>query len=220
MPALESAARGAADRYETMGYTVLKGIHTIPKASLLILDSLERLQGPCPSQEWVTVVVYMVAKGIPVTTVPCCDSVGGDVRKLPRADLLEHVPATASSTQFIIHEDFKLQFGEVLRALRVCASASGSKWSIGKTPASGAERPIAPKPAGSGIDANSKETQGNERLSKMVINNLPDLWSFLQQSRRLRNGRSAAIFWGPSGVTLNVMRIPCKISFVSLYTFQ
>ena len=162
-------------------------------ASLLILDSLERLQGPCPSQEWVTVVLYMVAKGIPVTTVACCDSVGGDVRKLPRADLLEHVPATASGTQFIIHEDFKQQFGEVLQALRVCASASGSKWSIRTF--RGAERPIPPKPACSGIDANSKESQGRGFFLKVAITNLPELWSFLQQSRRLRNGRSAAIFW-------------------------
>jgi hypothetical protein len=198
MPSLQAATTTGtktASEYENMGYTVLQGVHTIGKASLLIIDSLERLQGPCPSQEWVAAFLYMVAKGIRVTTVACCNSVGGDVRKLPRANLLEHVPATDRYVEFIVHADFKRQFGDILRALRECASASGGNWRIGKTSACGDKRLIARQPACGSESANDAAKKKSPQKMKVEIETLPEMWTFLQQSRRLRNGRSASIFW-------------------------
>ena len=37
--------------YKNMGYAVLEGRHTTAKADLVIIDSLERLQGPCLSED-------------------------------------------------------------------------------------------------------------------------------------------------------------------------
>ena len=88
MPEEDEAASGAiAD-----GYEQISGIHACMTADLVILDDLARLHEEEADQRWVLLLLYIVARGLPVTTAATASSLRGHMRKLPVASVREHVP--------------------------------------------------------------------------------------------------------------------------------
>ena len=201
MPAIPTAACGAVpeSRYAEMGYTIQRGLHGCRTATILIVDTLERLHEPaCPSQDWVIAVVYMVAKGIPITTAACCNAVGGDVRKLPRSHIVDHDPAIKNRLQILYQEQFKRQHRDVIEACSSCAGMPGSMWEIK------ALRGAATAPARGGTTATSGDTGGSvpasggndkTRPRRCEVSCLNDIWQLAKQLRRVRNVRTAPVVW-------------------------
>ena len=218
MPPHDTAACGAVSeaRYTEMGYTILRGMHSSRLASIFIIDSLESLHGSCPSKDWVICAVYIVAKGIPVTTAACCDACAGDVRKLPRSNIIEHVPANANTVEFTFQADFKRQHRVVVDAVRNCCQDEDSKWNIrdqktverkkcdarGSAPAcGGAQRSTVGSTAcgsaqTSGVGSPSGGCNAkSKRSERYEVCSLADMWQILQQLRRVRNDRTAPVLW-------------------------
>ena len=211
MPPYNAAAGGAVseDRYKEMGLVIDKGLHCCRLASIWIVDSLERLHGACPSEEWIICVIYIVAKGIPITTTKCCTAVGGDVRNLPRSNSVEHVPATNRNVVFTLQADFKRQYAGVVEAIRSCLGPD-SKWklqdpgkakAVAKPKAKPKAKPVHGGPQGSGAaaaaggaDTQSQRPTANQTV-RCEVGCLNDLWEVLQRVRRVVNSRTAPVLW-------------------------
>ena len=221
MSSYNAAAGGAVskERYTEMGYAIVEGVHRCRFASILIIDSLQRLHGACPTQDWVICAIYMVAKGIPVTTTACGQSRGGDVRKLPLSNIIQHIPVNTRNVEFTFSVEFSRQHRDAVEAVRNCSQDKGSEWEIfdakkkKKKTTARAAAPARGGANGSGVgsaacgadqevhasgggDAPVKKARANVNARVCCeVNSLADLWLFLQQLRRLRNDRAAPVVW-------------------------
>ena len=226
MPPYDAAASGAVleTKYVEMGYQIENGTHSCRNASLLIIDSLERFHGPCPSQEWIICAVYMVAKGIPLTTAACANARGGNVRLLPSSNVVHLIPANSRNVDFTFQVEFTRQHMEVVDAVRHCCQDPGSKWKINDNKCKGKVKPpsksqcseaarsarqgscaavpsrggkqvsVAALPACGG-DEIPTGPKRNERRLHCDVGCLTDLWTVIQQLRRVRNTRGAPVLW-------------------------
>jgi len=199
-----------------MGYATLLGEHRCAQAQLVIIDSLERFHGPCPSEEWVVHVTYIVAKGIPVTTAACCWGAFGDLREIPHSNFVEHIPATEQNVELDFDEGFQLRHKHAVRAVRACQG----HWKVKKTK-SNVTRPalLRPAPAGggtsgsrapacgggsrsssSGLESSAPASGGQiqakgKKVVVAPVSSLEDLWQLLQMLRRIRNSKGAPLIW-------------------------
>lgn len=194
LPGYTSAACGA-DSIESiigMGYQVRDGVDCCEKASLVIIDHLERFHGSCPAAEWLVHLTYIVGYGITVTTASCCASVVGNVRHLPRSDLIEHRPACEVDTTFFFEDDFKLRHPLVVSAVKACAASPKSQWSVVKkkirAPVTTASRAVK-RPPEAAIRKRSKKKLYIE------VAGLESCWQSLLSLRRVRNIRTAPLVW-------------------------
>ena len=216
-----SAACGAVPEtnYTAKGYTIERGVHSCRFASLIVTDSMQRLHGPCPSQDLVICAIYIVAKGLPLTTVACANARGGDVRLIPHAHIVEHVPANIRRVDFSFHVDFKRQHSTVIEAVRNCCDGTDGKWKVvdfketarpcqGRSAARGprgAQVACATTPARGGAQGSAvilPASSGDGRLKsnrnkvcRCEVSCMTDLWQCLQTLRRVKNHATAPLVW-------------------------
>ena len=204
LPDCDAAACGAATNqsFKEMGYATLLGQHRCDKAQLVIVDSLQRLIGSCPEEDWVIHATYIVAKGIMVTTAATCQDVSGDLRQIPQSHFIEHVPATEQPVEFDFDEGFKKRHAQVVRA--VINACQDGHWKVKKNTKQKAKNPRERAPACGGAittdletpaTASGGQTRGKKRLMVVPVGSLLDLWQLLQGLRKIRNSRGAPLIW-------------------------
>ena len=93
-------------------------------------DNLEKLNGNFVSEEWMVHLIYIVAKGMPITTEECAGKCGEGVETLRPSQLIEHQATKTSSNVFFLSEDFKTRYPAALKALNNCVKLQDSKWTI------------------------------------------------------------------------------------------
>ena len=193
LPSYSTAACGAVpiEQFEGMGYKACSGRHSCATAHLVVVDSLERFHGSCPSEEWVVHFIYIVGKGLPVTTSSCCWRHGGRLGQLPRSDLVEHVPTLSQSMDFEFSREFRRMHSDAVTAVSHCADQKSSLWRILR---SGNSANASAAACGASLAA---ETSGKKKpKSKLVrIGGLGDLWQMCQVLRRVRNSKEAPFVW-------------------------
>ena len=190
LPSYTSAASGA-DSIESltkMGYQVQDGLGCCERAQLVIIDALERFHDPCPDAGWLVHLTYIVGRGITVTTASCCASVGGNVRRLARSDLIEHRPASEVDTTFTIGADFKRRHPQVVEALKDCADYANSKWRV--------EKAKAPVAASGALNRPPEPTRsGGRKKLHIEVTGLESCWQSILSLRRVRNIKTAPLVW-------------------------
>lgn len=206
LPDCDAAACGAATKesFKEMGYSTLLGEHRCNKAQLVIVDSLERLSGSCPDEDWVIHATYIVAKGIMVATAAACQDAGGDPRKIRQSHFIQHIPATEQPVEFDFDEAFKRRHREVVEAVHECL---GGRWTVkkkkGKQTATTA-RGGAPACGGAITDslgspapASGAQTRGRGKKQLMVVpvGTLEHMWQLLQGLKKIKNSRGASVIW-------------------------
>ena len=153
-------------------------------------------------------MIYITAKGIPLTTAASCWAAGGHLRILQRCDFLEHEAADQEPTVFTMSKTMQDQYPEVYKALRAACGAKGSKWQMGKRQktdvgsASGdrLRPPVATSSASSGQLKQKAPASGGAKASspKMSVDvdvSLGSLWERLKMMRRVRNTKDAPLLW-------------------------
>ena len=154
-------------------------------------------------------MIYITAKGIPLTTATSCWAVGGRLMRLQRSDFLEHVAADQEPAVFAVCQVLRDEHPEVYKAMRAVCGAKGSKWQMKKRPKTGrgsasgdrVSPQVMHSSAGSGQCEDKAPASGGARAppSKKPVDvdvtSLNSLWVRLQMMRRVRNTKDAPLLW-------------------------
>ena len=154
-------------------------------------------------------MLYITAKGIPLTTAKSCWAVGGRLSRLQRSDFLEHVAADQEPTVFSIGRALREQHPEVYRAVRAVCGAKESKWQIGNRPKTGPGSASGDRVGPQLMPGSTKSPQlqqeapasGGAKASAskkpvhVDVTSLGSLWEKLQMVRRVRNTKDAPLLW-------------------------
>ena len=82
------------------GLALEHDVHSCRASNLAIVDSLDKLNGNFVSEEWMVHLIYIVAKGMPITTEECAGKCGEGVETLRPSQLIEHQATKTSSNVF------------------------------------------------------------------------------------------------------------------------
>jgi len=190
------------ESYKDMGLELEGGRHRCRRASLFVVDSLECFHGPCPTMELVICILYVVARGIPVTTVKYVDEKKGNVQKLHPRSFVKHNVGTDKAVEWSFDQQFKQQFPDIVDAVHHCTEAANSKWKVVK-PVKGS-RSVGTPAVSANSDRESRslandgkqqpKTRGPQK-QKLYVETLSQLWGMLQQLRSTINSEAAAVIW-------------------------
>ena len=154
-------------------------------------------------------MIYITAKGIPLTTAASCWAVGGRLLRLQRSDFLEHVAADQEPTVFSISQALQGEHPEVYKAMRVVCGAKGSNWQIGKRPKTGMGSASGDRVGPQVVHSSTKSSQlqpkapasggakasPSKKPTDVDVTSLGSLWERLQLMRRVRNTKDAPLLW-------------------------
>jgi hypothetical protein len=177
LPAGVRAACGAVP----CGYSEVEGRHGCLRADMIVVDSLQRFHTAHADEAFLLHMLYIVARGLPVTTATCALKVQGHVRSLPRADVIEHAQLKLQKIEFLFENNFRRRHPEVLEAMSNCGGLAGSRWQI-------VGRFGDPRPAASGAE-------GSRRIGQLRVADLASFWDWLKSHRVVVNSKHARFFW-------------------------
>ena len=101
LPKHDEAASGAI----SAGYETRTGTHACKTADMVILDEFDRLHEEKADQAWVLHLLYIVARGLPVTTAAVALSLRGDMRKNTSSDKRSRTRTSDAKTDsFLSHK--------------------------------------------------------------------------------------------------------------------
>ena len=186
LPARDQAACGAVP----VGYEERSGVQRCRYAHMVLFDSLERLDADVAEEEWVVHLLYIVAKGLPITTQACAARVGGQVRRLNLTEIIAHSPMKTLSVEFLLADRFRRQHPSVVSSLSACSALDGSEWrtvrDFSRAPARGGAQPKAPARGGA---------RGTKKKEQVRVDDLTSLWEWLKATRRMVNSQHVRMAW-------------------------
>ena len=210
LPAYNSAACGAM----AAGYETRSGLHACRTAHMAIVDDLGRFHSDEADVEWVMHVLYIVARGIPITTAAGALSANGEMKTIPATSLREHEPQMKRRLLFLIAKKLNDECPALATALRAVEQMTSSAWrveltdeigvpaqSARATAASGASRQTPPNGASSTArrpKAAAKRRGRPVAAAKEVEVRVPDLatmWAWLKSNRRTVNAKYTRMCW-------------------------
>ena len=213
VPEYNSAACGA----QAAGYETRAGHHACRTAHVVIVDDMARLHSDHADLEWVLHLLYIVARGLPVTTAACASSVNGDVKKMPRTSFREHKPQMTRLVNFLIAKQLNAEHPALASALRAIEQMPSSAWRVkltgdigaSATAASGAHRAASASSAASGafdktpairrpnVVAKSRwgRPVGAVKVADVNVPDLATMLAWLRSNRRTVNANYTRMCW-------------------------
>ena len=107
-------------------------------------------------------LIYTICLGKPVVSLQNWQSAGGDPAKVDATLIIHHVPAVEEPAHVLCGGD---AMTAIRRALRHCAKAEGSKWTVSSKPPHDTARQARPP---------------------VVLNDLHEAWKFVLRRRRVK----------------------------------
>ena len=159
---------------------VLAGVHRCRDAQLVVLDTIARLHEILPADASSVIhMIYIMGLGKQVTTLDSWTHLRGDfsTQGAARSVIKHQAVSETTRVEFVLAQNFKNAYPEVIAALRACVSPEKSKWSI--------VRELSARPGVS--------------LKQVHVNSLSGLWEWLQLHRRIVNARGKAKVWCEGG---------------------
>ena len=202
--------------------------HSCNSADILVLDSLEVLHASTLPENLLVGMVYVVFRGLPVTTTACIRRTEGLMVRLAKSEVMEHVPAKTQHVEIDFSISMKRKHPDVVQAVRNCCVMPGSNWRYGVTKESSRGEPDKKKGSASADHAtNRKQTEtggsasggqssttrgsasGNnatnrkQKLVRVQFDSLQGFWEWLQPLRRVLNSSHAPLLWRQN--------VPCPV---------
>ena len=112
------------------GCEIRAGMHACKTADLVVLDDLERLHADDVDLEFVIHLLYIVARGLPLTTHKIALALSGDLRKLKPAFVRDHKPLFENRILFLVSKKLNSESPAVASALRAIEQTEGSAWRV------------------------------------------------------------------------------------------
>lgn len=126
LPEHDSAACGAI----AVGCEGRSGVHACKTARTVILDDLARLHADKADLAWVLPMLYIVARGRPVTTAAIALSLQGDMKRIPVASIREHDPQMKRRVIFCIVKALNVECPALASGLRSIEQMRSSCWRV------------------------------------------------------------------------------------------
>ena len=123
---------------------VARGSHRCLSADLVVVPDLGALHErppTCDYEDWAVCVLYIVARGVDVTTVALLRASGGFLSRLSNDSVTSHLPASeAVKASISVSRALREQFSTMAKALKYVCAPKSSLWSTpqGNAAASGA----------------------------------------------------------------------------------
>jgi hypothetical protein len=192
LPEHSEAACGALDP----GLQKRGGCHACKSADLVIVDSLVRLHSEECDLDWVLYLLYIVARGLPVTTQKCALALNGDMKSISAKDVREHKPLLSQPIKFFLKKQMNVDYPDIASALRGIELLPGSAWKVTVTdmesvPATTRGIPAAPKAAPKRRGRPSVASTSRD----VYIADLPTLWAWLKINRCAVNASYTRMCW-------------------------
>ena len=182
---------------------------------MVIVDDLARLHSDKADLEWVLHVLYIIARGLPLTTIACALSVKGDMKNIPRTSLREHEPQMKKRVLFLIAKKFNAECPALATALRAIELMPSSAWrvkltdeiglpaqSVSATAASGASSCNTPSKGTSSTRGRPKaaaKSRGRPAAAAKEVEvrvfDLATMWAWLRSNRRTVNAKYTRMCW-------------------------
>ena len=212
IPAHDAAACGAV----AVGYESRSGYHACRTADMVIVDELDRFHADEVHVGWIIHLLYIVARGLSVTTNKCALVLTGHLRKIKASMVREHVPLLERSLLFRVHRSLHTQYPELTSAIRAIEKMPASCWRVEVTSdvvvstvtanaeaASGASSSVRSNSLASSSTARPKAAPkkrgrvsvSKKRESSVDIPDLLTLWTWLKANRRNRNASYTRMYW-------------------------
>ena len=189
-----------------------QGEHGCKSADILVLDSLEVLHASTVPEKLLVGIVYVVCRGLPVTTAACAQRSEGRMKRLAKSDVLEHVPAKTKHVEIDFSISMQRQHPDVVQAVRKCCAMPGSNWRYGATKeSSGGEDRRKKKGAASGAPptttrgsaSGDQATNRRQKVDRVQFDSLLCFWEWLQPLRCVVNSSHAPLLWRQN--------VPCPV---------
>ena len=216
LPGHNSAASGAM----AAGYETISGLHACRTAHMVIVDDLGCLHSGEADLEWVLHLLYIVARGVPVTTEAVAMSAKGDMRKIPTTSLREHKPQMKRRLLFLITKKLNAECPALATGIRAIEQMTSSAWRVQLV--DGVAAPSAGATAASGAScktpsnsASSTTRRPNAAAKKPVVKSvgrpvgsivaakcaevrvadLDTMWAWLKSNRIIVNAQYTRMCW-------------------------
>ena len=188
-----------------------QGEHGCKSADILVLDSLEVLHASTLPEKLLVGIVYVVFRGLPVTTAACAQRSEGHLKRLAKSDVLEHVPAKTKHVEIEFSISMQRQHPDVVQAVRNCCVMPGSNWRYVATKASSRGEPRKKKGAASGDPptttrgsaSGDQATNRRQKVDRVQFDSLLCFWEWLQPLRCVLNSSHAPLLWRQN--------VPCPV---------
>ena len=188
-----------------------QGEHGCKSADILVLDSLEVLHASTVPEKLLVGIVYVVFRGLPVTTAACMQRSQGSLRRLAKSDVMEHVPAKTKHVEIEFSTSMQRQHPDVVQAVRNCCVMPGSNWRYVATKASSRCEPRKKKGAASGDPptttrgsaSGDQATNRRQKVDRVQFDSLLCFWEWLQPLRCVLNSSHAPLLWRQN--------VPCPV---------
>ena len=181
---------------------------------MVIVDDLARLHSDKADLEWVLHMLYIVARGLPLTTAAGALSVNGDMKRIPVTRLREHEPQMKRRVLFLITKKLNAECPALATGLRAIEQMSKGGWrvkltddigvpgqSVSATAASGAVCKKSSNGTSStrrSLKAAAKPNGRPASAAKVVevrVSDLATMWAWLQRNRRTVNANYTRMCW-------------------------
>ena len=208
LPAYNEAACGAL----AAGYESRRGLHACKTAHIVIIDELARLHSDHADVAWVLPLLYIVARGLPLTTCAVAKSVHGDMQKIPATGVREHEPQMRRRVRFRITHALHAEFPALATGLRGIEQMPSSAWRVQLTDdidgqpaapkaAAKAKPEAAPqaaakaKPKAAPKAAAKGKRKATAKVEEVGIPDLATMWAWLRRNRRTVNAKYTRMCW-------------------------
>jgi hypothetical protein len=204
IPAHDAAACGAV----AVGYESRSGYHACRTADMVIVDELDRFHADEVHVGWIIHLLYIVARGLSVTTNKCALVLTGHLRKIKASMVREHVPLLERSLLFRVHRSLHTQYPELTSAIRAIEKMPASCWRVEVTSdvvfstvtanakaASGASSSVRSNSSKAAPKKRGRVSVSNKRESSVDIPDLLTMWTWLKANRRNRNASYTRMYW-------------------------
>ena len=183
---------------------------------MVIVDELDRFHADEVHVGWIIHLLYIVARGLSVTTNKCALVLTGHLRKIKASMVREHVPLLERSLLFRVHRRLHTQYPELTSAIRAIEKIPASCWRVEVTndvvvstvtanteAASGASSSVRSNSIASSSTARPKaapKKRGRVSVAKkkecsVDIPDLLTLWTWFKANRRNRNASYTRMYW-------------------------
>ena len=193
LPTHDEAASGAI----AAGYEKRHGLHACKTAHMVIVDDLARLHSDRAELEWVLHMLYIVARGLPLTTWATARALRGDMKRVAVTSLREHEPQMIRRVVFLIDRALHGECPVLAAAIKGIAQIPSSAWRVKVTGGVGGQpaaptggvggQPAAPTPKAA-VKRRGRPTAAAKE-EEVRVPDLASMWAWLRSNRKTVNAK-------------------------------
>ena len=174
------------------------GHHACKSVDMVVVDDLARVHSDEFDLGWVLHLLYVVARGLPLTTFSCAYALKGEMKRILSPWVREHVPLLHTPFYFILPKSLHAEYPALATAIKAVKLLEESRWDyqlVESMPSTTTRQPAAPKAKAKGAPKKVGRPKAQQKRVTVLIPDLLSMWKWLKANRCTRNGGEARMCW-------------------------